>query len=171
MASGLWFGGAVKKIEKFWDAGPGSVFIKCYGIGHKRLRSCGDRPEKCVMCAREHQASKYQCGVNGCSKGTEKLCVHIVPWCANCQGSHQANSAQYPSRQKAEVKAQKNKVAKKARLEVKATSAFGPNEKDEEIPTTSDQKMDTETEEWAKRPGKDNSLELEVEGIDHTQKF
>ena len=31
--------------------------------------------------------------------------------------------------------------------------------------------MDTEMEEWAKRPGKDSSLKLKVEDINHTQKF
>lgn len=171
MASGLRFGGAVKKVEKLWDAGPGSVCMRCCGIGHERLGSCGDRPEKCVMCAGEHQASEHQCGVNGCSKGTGKLCVHVVPRCANCQGSHQANSARCPSRQKAEVQAHKNKAAKRARPEVKATSALGPSEEDEEILATSDQEMDTEAKEWAKGPGEESSFELEFEGIDHTKKY
>lgn len=171
MASGLRFGGAVKKVEKFWDAGPGSVCMRCCGIGHERLGSCGDRPEKCVMCAGEHQAREHQCGVNGCSKGTGKLCVHVVARCANCQGSHQANSARCPSRQKAEVQARKNKAAKEARPERKVTSTLGPSEEDEEILATSDQEMDTEAEEWAKGPSEERSLELDLEGIDHTQKF
>lgn len=45
IASGLRFGGMVKKVEKFWEAGPGSVCLRCFGIGHKRLEKCGDRPK------------------------------------------------------------------------------------------------------------------------------
>ena len=93
IASGLRFGGVIKKVEKYWDAGPGSVCMKCCGIGHERQGNCEDRPEKCIMCASAHPASEHQCGVNGCRKGKGKLCVHVVARCANCQGNHQANSA------------------------------------------------------------------------------
>ena len=103
IASGLRFGGAVKKVEKYWDAGPGSVYPRCCGIGHERQNSCGNRPEKCTMCARTHPASEHQCGVNGCHKGKGKLCVHVVAQCANCQGNHQANSIRCPAKQRAEI--------------------------------------------------------------------
>ena len=171
IASGLRFGGAVKKVEKFWEAGPGSVCMRCCGIGHERLGSCGNRPEKCIMCAGEHQISEHQCGVRGCSKGMGKLCVHVVARCANCQGNHQANSARCPLRQKAEIQARKNKVAKEDGPTVKATTTLGPSEEDEEIPAPSDQEMETEAEEWSKSPGKESSPELGVEDMDHTQKF
>lgn len=59
MASGLRFGGAVKKVEKYWDAGPGSVCLKCCGIGHERQNSRGDKPEKYTMCAGPHPASEH----------------------------------------------------------------------------------------------------------------
>lgn len=36
IASGLRFGGAVLKVEKYWDAEPGSVCSRCCGIGHER---------------------------------------------------------------------------------------------------------------------------------------
>lgn len=51
MARGLRFGGSIKKVEKYWDAGPGSVCMRCCGIGHERQGNCGDRPEKCMLCA------------------------------------------------------------------------------------------------------------------------
>ena len=54
VASGLRFGGSIKRVEKFWDAGPGSVCMKCCGIGHERLGNCGNRLEKCVICAGDH---------------------------------------------------------------------------------------------------------------------
>lgn len=71
-AKGLRFGGAVKMIEKFWEAGPGSVCMRCCGTGHERLGSCGDRPIQCVMCAGKHQVSDHQCDVNECNKGRGK---------------------------------------------------------------------------------------------------
>ena len=123
----------VKKVEKYWDAGPGSVCLNCCGIGHERQNSYGDRPEKCIMCAGSHQASERQCGVNGCSKGKGKLCVHVVARCANCQGNHQANSGRCPSRQKAEIQARKNKVAKEPKSLVKVTTASEPNEEEENL--------------------------------------
>ena len=58
-ASGLRFERAVKKVEKFLEAGPGSICMRCFGIGYKRLASCGNRPEKYILCTREHQISKH----------------------------------------------------------------------------------------------------------------
>ena len=72
-ANGLCFKGAVKLMEKYWEAGPGLVCIRCCGIGHKRLGSCGDRPEKCLLYAGPHQASNHQSGIDGCSKKLRKL--------------------------------------------------------------------------------------------------
>ncbi len=103
IANGLCFGGAVKKVEKYWDAEPKSVCLKCCRIGHERLGSCGDRLKKCVMCAGAHPAIEHQCGVNGCNKRKGKLCVHIITQCANCQGNHQASSARCPLRLKAQT--------------------------------------------------------------------
>ena len=145
--------------------------MRCCRIGHERLGSYEDKTKKCVICAGEHRACEHLCGLNECSKKTGKLCVHVVPQCANCQGNHQANSAQCPFRQKAEVQVRNNKAAKKARPEVKATSALGPSKKDEEILTTSDQEIDTKAKEWAKEPGKKSPFELEFEGINHIKKY
>lgn len=46
-ASGLRFGGVVRVVEKYWEAGPSSVCMTCCGIGHERMESCGNRPAKC----------------------------------------------------------------------------------------------------------------------------
>ena len=78
LANGLCFGGAVKKVEKYWDAGPGLVYMRYCGIGHECQSSCGDRPERCVICAEAHPASEHQCGINGYNKRKGKLCIHIV---------------------------------------------------------------------------------------------
>lgn len=53
LANGLRFGGAVKKVEKYWEAGPGLVCIRYCGIGHERQGSCGDRSEKFSECTKE----------------------------------------------------------------------------------------------------------------------
>lgn len=102
----------MKKVEKYWDARPGSVCLKCCGIGHESLGSYGDRPEKCIMCAGVYPASEHQCGVNGSNKGRGKLCIHVVARYANCQGNHQANLARCPSRMRAETKAYKDKATR-----------------------------------------------------------
>lgn len=59
VASGFRFGGAIKKVEKYWEAGPGSVCMKSCGIGHERQGDCGNRPEKCIMCASAHLESEH----------------------------------------------------------------------------------------------------------------
>lgn len=78
LANSLRFGGAIKKVENYWEAGPGSVCIRCCGIGHKRQASCKDRLEECVICAGAHLASEHQCGINRCNKRKSKLYIHIV---------------------------------------------------------------------------------------------
>ena len=59
IANGLQFREVIKKVERYWDTGPGSVCMKCCGNGHERQSSYGDRPEKCIMCAGAHPASKH----------------------------------------------------------------------------------------------------------------
>ena len=181
IASGLRFGGAVKKVEKFWEAGPGSVCLRCCGIGHERLEKCGNRPEKCVMCAGEHQISGHQCGVSGCSKGIGKLCVHVVARCANCNGNHQANSARCPSRHKAETQARKKKCTEevtplafkskddKANDEASSNPASPGSDK---VNPDSDIGMDLEPENWAVNEEEYSSDQDEIpEGIDYTKDF
>lgn len=59
MASGLRYGGVVKKVEKFWEAGLGSIYLRWYGIGHKELGICGNRPKKYMMYAGDHQINEH----------------------------------------------------------------------------------------------------------------
>ena len=53
ITSGLRFEGRVKKVEKFWKAGLGSVCLKCYKISHKHLEKYKSRSKKCVIYARK----------------------------------------------------------------------------------------------------------------------
>ncbi len=170
LANGLRFGGTVKKVEKYWEAGPGSVCMRCCGIGHERQGSCGDRPERCVMCAGAHPASEHQCGVNGCNKGKGKLCIHVVARCANCQGSHPANSGRCTIRQKAQIEARKNKAAKTPeplanittpRVDILEKGSPGPSK----------QEMD-EREDWAQSPTPELPLDWSCpESRDHTKSY
>ena len=167
-ASVLRFGEAIKKVEKYWDAGPGSVCLRCCGIGHERQNSCGGRPKKCTLFAGAHSASEHLCGVKGCSKGRGKLCVHIAARCANCQGNHQANSTRCPARQKAEIQARK-KTAKNHGLPVKGTTELKSTVETDNS-AINDQDMD-EREDWARSATEELSPDLSPESRDHTQDY
>ena len=41
-ASGFWFGGIVRILEKYWEAGPDLVLIIYCSIRHHQMRSYGD---------------------------------------------------------------------------------------------------------------------------------
>jgi len=101
-AKRLRFGGALKIIEKYWEAGPGSVCTICCGIGHDWPSGYGKRPAKCTLCAGSHRLEEYMCGVDGCQIGSGKICMHVTATCANCQGNYQATSTKCLVRHKAE---------------------------------------------------------------------
>ena len=87
-SKGLRFGGALKVVEKYWEAGPGSVCMSCASVGHDRLRQCGDKAVQCVICAGAHKVEDHRCGVTGCTVKMGKICTHVTPKCANCRGKH-----------------------------------------------------------------------------------
>ena len=55
-ARGLRFGGAHKVIEKYWEAGPSSIYMSCLGIGHDWLGRCDDRAVPCMICIEAHKS-------------------------------------------------------------------------------------------------------------------
>ena len=111
-ARGLRFGGALKVVEKFWKAGPGSICLICCGIGHDRLGNCGERLMQCTLYAGPHKLGKHKCGVIGCQARLGKIYSHVTATCANCQGNHQAISVKCPVRHKAKKEAKKRKEDK-----------------------------------------------------------
>ncbi len=111
-AKRLRFGGTFKVVERYWEAGPGSVCPICCGIGHDRLGKCGERPAKCTICAGPHKLEEHKCGVKGCETGFGKICSHVTAVCANCKGAHQATSGKCPARQRAEKEARRKKSDK-----------------------------------------------------------
>ena len=145
-ASGLRFGGLVRMVEKFWEAGPSSVCMTCCGIGHARMGECGNRPAKCAICTGAHKVEEHQCGVAGCIKGRGKICPHVTVKCANCDGNHMANSPRCISRHKAGVKANKEKKLRK-QSEKKKEKMDSTNEDEIGIDTCNpDSEMGTDNE-------------------------
>ena len=72
-SKGLRFGGALKVVEKYWEARPGSVCLSCAGVGHDRLGECGGRAVQCVICAGAHKVEDHRYGVTGCAVKMGKI--------------------------------------------------------------------------------------------------
>ena len=111
-SKGLRFGGALKVVEKYWEAGPSSICMSCAGIGHDRLGKCGDSGVQCVICAGAHKVESHKCGVTGCTAKIGKICTHVIPKCANCGRNHQATVFKCPAKLKAQTEAWKKKMEK-----------------------------------------------------------
>ena len=169
-ASGLRFGGAVKVVEKYWEAGPSSVCMTCCGIGHKRMESCGNRPPQCIICDGPHQVEEHSCGVAGCNKGKGKICVHVAVKCANCGGNHTANSPRCTSRHKADIEARKEKKRREKGGKEKTRAENSGKERMVENPEP-DTEMDLEDERWAQSPQAERLEFDDNESQDHTLKY
>lgn len=111
-SKGLRSGGALKVVEKYWKAGPGSVSMSCVGVGHDRLGKCGDRAIQCIICVGSHKVESHRRGVTSCMVKMGKICTHVTPKCANCGEKHQATAFKCPARLKAQSEAWKEKSKK-----------------------------------------------------------
>ena len=111
-SKGLRFGGALKVVEKYWEARPGSIYLSCIRIGHNCLRKCKDRAIQCVICAGAHKMEDHWCGVTGCTVKMGKICIHILPKYANCGAKHQATAFKCLAKLKAQAKAWRKKSKK-----------------------------------------------------------
>lgn len=98
-ASGLKFGRVCQVVERYSEAEPSSVCMRYCGIGNERIRSYGDSPSKCVICAGPHKVEDHCCEVVRCP-GKKKICVHVAAKCTNCGGAHTANSVRCTSKHK-----------------------------------------------------------------------
>ncbi len=135
-SKGLRFGDALKIVEKYWKAGPGSVCLSCAGIGHDRLRECADRGIQCVICTGAYKAEDHKCGVTGCTVKMGKIYTHVTPKCTNCGGKHQATAFRCPARAKAQAEAWKEKSK---RLQTKNKRTTSPISVEKEPETTSNE--------------------------------
>ena len=154
-SKGLRFGGALKVVEKYWEAGPGSVCMSCAGVGHDCLGECGDRIVQCVICAGAHKAEDHRCGVIGCTAKMGKICTHVTPKCANCGGNHQATAFKCPARLKAQAEAWKDKVQKSQAKDKQLATDAAPDE--EPIIGPSEMELDNAVTLWAKSPRQQSS--------------
>ena len=147
-SKGLRFGGALKVVGKYWEAGPGSVCMSCPGVGHNRLGECRDRAIQCVICVGAHKAENHRCGVTGCTIKMGKICTQVTPKCANCEGNHQATAFKCPARLKAQAEAWKEK-AKKPQAKDKQPATFTALEKEAEA-ESSEMEVNISLTLWAK---------------------
>ena len=161
--SGLRFGGLIRVVEKYWEAESSSVCMTCCGISHERMGDCRNWPAKCIIYTGAHKVEEHQCGVTGCTKSRGKICPHITVMCANCGGGHMANSPRCVSRQKAGIKASKEKKLRKQSEKEKEKVAskdeddVGERDKSPQPETG----MDLGAENWARSPS-DEGLELDA---------
>lgn len=186
-SKGLRFGGALKVVEKYWEAGPSSVCLSCAGVGHDRLGECGARAVQCVICAGAHKAEDHRCGVMGCTVKMGKICTHVTPKCANCGAKHQATAFKCPARLKAQAEAWREKSKK---FQAKGKQPATPTAPEEEPEATSNEmEVDTSSALWTKNleqlssdlssleddrfesPGSETSEMYIDESLDHTKKF
>lgn len=76
-AKNLRFGGALKVVEKYWEAGSGSICLICYDIGNNCPENYGDRPAKCSLYAKLHKLEEHKCGMRGYRARWDKICAGI----------------------------------------------------------------------------------------------
>ncbi len=100
-AKALRFGGAPKVVEKYWEAGPSSIYMTYSDIGHNQLGGYNERPEQCVIYVGAHKTENHTYRVTGYKVRKEKICIYIMPRCANCGSNHQATAFRCPVKQKA----------------------------------------------------------------------
>ena len=117
-----------------------------------------------MICAGAHKSENHRCGVTGCAAKAGKICIHVVPKCANCGGNHQATAFRCPARQKAQAVAWKNRSKKAEDREERETSVechdgetSAEIHKDQEVASKPvEMELDTHTS-WAGSPGEQSS--------------
>lgn len=106
---------------------------------------------QCVIYAGVHKSENHKCGVTDCAAKWGKICVHVVPKCANCGGNHQVTAFKCPARQKAQADAWKGNVKKAHNREEKQLITKKANEDMQATPKLIEMELDTDTN-WAKSP-------------------
>lgn len=75
------------RAEKLHATPPTSQCQKCQRFGHSETR-CSNA-HTCKICAGRHATTVHKCNICN-AKG--RSCVHTIPHCANCKGTHTADS-------------------------------------------------------------------------------
>ena len=83
----LYIAGISVRVDKYHQTASTSQCTKCGGFGH--LNSlCKKKLFKCLLCSEAHAIEQHYCPI---CKNKGKKCLHLVPKCTNCQGSHPAS--------------------------------------------------------------------------------
>lgn len=85
---GLWFEEALKVVKKYWKVRQNLVCMSCVGLGYDHFREYEERAIKYVICTGTHKAKNYRYEVSGYIVEIDKICTHVISWCADCGGNH-----------------------------------------------------------------------------------
>jgi hypothetical protein len=82
--NGLKIAGITVRVRKYHPTSSTAQCTKCGGFGHLE-NLCKKGPHKCLLCSESHATSQHHCPI---CKNKGKKCLHLVPKCINCSGSH-----------------------------------------------------------------------------------
>ena len=170
-ASGLRFGGVTGAVENFWETGPNSVCMTCWGIGHERMGKCGNQPMQGVICSGPHTVEDHCYGVTECNKGKGKICVHVIAKCVNCKRNHTAHSPRCPYRYKAGVKARREKKHEKKKENSQAEDPSNIQVESQEKSLDNESEMDLGPETWSRSPKEETPGFDDNESRDYTKEY
>ena len=83
----LQIAGISARVEKLHSTSPLTQCTNCWGFGH--LPQYCKRTPTCRICAKEHATQQHHCPT---CQSAGKPCQHTTFKCANCGGSHSADS-------------------------------------------------------------------------------
>jgi hypothetical protein len=76
--------GTSMDVRKYHPTSATAQCTKCGGFGHLH-NLCKKGLYKCLLCSENHATEQHTCPI---CKNKGKKCVHLVPKCINCKGSH-----------------------------------------------------------------------------------
>jgi hypothetical protein len=82
----LYIAGISVRVSKYHSTSSTAQCTKCGGFGHLN-NLCKKRVFRCLLCSEDHATEQHYCPI---CKSKGKKCLHLVPKCINCNGSHSA---------------------------------------------------------------------------------
>ena len=93
------FGDKKHSIEIFEEIKEDTLYPKCSKYDHNSHKTCQNQT-KYMFCKGNHETKDHKYQLNGCVSLIEKICLHTIKKCINCQDSHFINSNFYSKRLK-----------------------------------------------------------------------
>lgn len=81
------------------------------------MGSYGNQPQKCIICTNPHKIEDHQYAVIRYKKDKGKICIHVIPKCANCTRAYATNFSRCILTHKAEITVRKEKKTKEIEKE------------------------------------------------------